>query len=108
MAEPIPLRYIVNHVFLPPNLPQKDDQPESYYANDHDLALLILRCASEFYEEAARSDVELSVRWKPILKMLENFAHLNDAEPFTADDLQDRLISLSDGGTCQNFFFPSM
>jgi hypothetical protein len=99
MAEPFPLRYIVNHIFLPPNLLQKDDQPESYYANDHDLALLTLRCASKFCEEAARSDEELSVRWKPILAMLKNFTHLNDAEPFTADDLRDRLTSLSDGGT---------
>jgi hypothetical protein len=104
MTEPSPLRYIVNHVFLPPNLPQKDDQPESYYANDHDLALLTLRCASKFCEQAARSDEELSVRWKPILAMLKNFAHLNDAEPFTTDDLRDRLTSLSDGGT--RYIFP--
>jgi len=37
----------------------------------------------KFCEQAARSDEELSVRWKPILAMLKNFAHLNDAEPFT-------------------------
>jgi len=36
--------------------------------------------------------------------MLKNFAHLNDAEPFTADDLRDRLTSLSDGGT--RYIFP--
>ena len=30
--------------------------------------------------------------------MLQNFADLNDAEPFTADDLRDRLTALSDGG----------
>ena len=99
MAEPIPLRYIVNHIFLPPHLPQKDDQPESCYANDHDLALLTLQCASMFCEEAAHSDEVLSVRWNPILAMLQDFADLNDAEPFTADDLQDRLTVLSNGGT---------
>jgi len=104
MAEPFPLRYIVNHIFLPPQLPQKYDQPESYYANDHDLALLTHQCAAKFCEEAAHSDEGLSVRWNPILAMLENFADLNDAEPFTADDLRDRLTLLSDGGTR---YFPS-
>ena len=98
MTEPIPLRYIVNHVFLPPELPQKDDQPD-WYANDHDLAILTLQCASKFCDEAALSGEKLSARWNPILAMLQNFADLNDAEPFTADDLQDRLIALSDGGT---------
>jgi hypothetical protein len=103
MAEPFPLRYIVNHIFLPPQLPQKDDQPESY-AYDHDLALLTYQCAARFCEEAAHSDEGLSVRWNPILAMLKNIADLNDAEPFTADDLRDRLTSLSDGGTC--YFLP--
>ena len=98
MAEPIPLRYIVNHVFLPLELPQKDDQPDCY-ANDHNLAVLTLQSASKFCEEALLSGEKLSARWNPILTMLQNFADLNDAEPFTADDLQDRLITLSDGGT---------
>ena len=99
MAEPISLRCIVNHVFLPPELPQKDDQPEPQYVNDRDLALLTLQCASKFCEEASHSGGKLSVRWDPILAMLQSFADLNNAKPFTADDLQDRLIALSDGGT---------
>ena len=98
MTESLPLPYIVNHVFLPPELPQKDDQSD-HYANDHDLASLASRCALKFCEDASRSDEELSLRWGPILTMLQRFADLNDAEPFTTDDLHDRLTALRTGGT---------
>ena len=98
MNEPLPLCYIAHHVFLPPELPQKDDQPD-HYANDHDLAILASRCALKFCEDAACTDEELSLRWGPILGMLQNFADLNDAEPFTTDDLYDRLTALRTGGT---------
>ncbi|KAK0465635.1 hypothetical protein IW261DRAFT_1575029 [Armillaria novae-zelandiae] len=68
------LTYIVNHVFMPPVLPQADDRDLS-----HDAALCraVLDCARR-YQSHLLNDAHKS-RWDVIIKMLQNFeATLSD------------------------------
>ena len=60
------MRYILNHVFLPPKLPQKDD-----YDADLDAALcrLVYDAALEF---AAFLSESQQGRWSTVSRMLRN------------------------------------
>ncbi|KAK0446439.1 uncharacterized protein EV420DRAFT_1715929 [Desarmillaria tabescens] len=62
MAE---LVYIVNHVFLPIQLPHGNDQSQS---NDGALCCVVLESAQEYRNMHANPDV-----WGPMIKMLHNF-----------------------------------
>ncbi|KAK0232833.1 hypothetical protein IW262DRAFT_1443858 [Armillaria fumosa] len=69
------LTYIVNHVFMPPVLPQADDRDLS-----HDAALChaVLDCAHR-YRSHLLNDAPKLRNWDVIIKMLQNFeATLSD------------------------------
>ncbi|KAI3609463.1 hypothetical protein WG66_001304, partial [Moniliophthora roreri] len=66
MADSNLLSYIINHVFLPPKLPQSCDESAENYAG---LCRVILRCAQEYREKVPEEE---RPRWDPVVKMLDN------------------------------------
>ncbi|KAG7450735.1 uncharacterized protein BT62DRAFT_884237 [Guyanagaster necrorhizus] len=63
------LTYIVNHVFMPPVLPQQDDRDIS---NDAALCDAVLECA-RCYRAYLQNDVHKLQKWNIIIDMLQNF-----------------------------------
>ena len=88
--------YILNHVFLPPKLPQEDD------ANGHhDIALcdLVYRASVEFTGFLSRPETQ---QWSVINQMLKTL--LMTTRVFDKDVLAKNILSLRDGGQfCQGF-----
>ncbi|PBL01452.1 hypothetical protein ARMGADRAFT_1073734 [Armillaria gallica] len=73
MDDPV-LTYIVNHVFMPPALPQADDRNIS---QDAALCHAILDCARR-YRSHLLNDVHKLRKWDAIIKMLQNFEETLD------------------------------
>ncbi|KDQ56356.1 hypothetical protein JAAARDRAFT_132359 [Jaapia argillacea MUCL 33604] len=85
MDRPNSLDYIVHHVFLPPKLPQGDDQ---HQANDLALCERTMECAKAYSKSLSP---EAQLRWAPIVRMLEN---LKTSQRFSALATQDILASV--------------
>jgi len=85
------IRYVLNHVFLPPKLPQEDD-----YDANHDVALCRLA-----YQASLEFDTFLSQpqqkKWSTVKQMLKN---LLESTPrlFNNDVLVTNISHLKDGG----------
>ncbi|KAK0456871.1 hypothetical protein EV421DRAFT_1755305 [Armillaria borealis] len=61
------LNYIINHVFLPPILPQEDDRDEKHESG---LCSALLECVQRYQSHL---DDNGEQKWSHILKMLQNF-----------------------------------
>ncbi|KAK0245427.1 hypothetical protein EDD85DRAFT_917513 [Armillaria nabsnona] len=68
------LTYIVNHVFMPPVLPQEDDRDIS---NDAALCHAVLDCARRYQLDLLDDGHKLR-KWDAIIKMLQNFEETLD------------------------------
>ena len=100
-TEPIPrsqqhirkLRYLIDHVFLPPELPQKYDE---------DSAKLQLSLAQFVYDSAVLYvqclPLQERPRWNPILRMLENVVITSDPAAFSKTLLERCMKDMQDGG----------
>lgn len=73
------LRYIVNHVVLPPELPQEDDSSVSY---DNVLLRLVHTTAVSF---ASRLSADEAWLWEPIKTMLAQWTRI--AQDGSIDDM---------------------
>jgi hypothetical protein len=76
------LHYVVDHVFLPPKLPQKDDSSDS---NDATLCDMVYQVAKAYRNVLP---ARTQRRWTPILEMLYNIHTLHQSS--LSDD---RIIS---------------
>lgn len=87
------LRYLINHVFLPPELPQKYDE---------DSAELQLSLAQFAYKSAVLYvqclPLQEQPRWNPILRMLENIAITSDPAALSKTLLEKCIKDTQDGG----------
>ncbi|KAK0198062.1 hypothetical protein F5146DRAFT_1018044 [Armillaria mellea] len=91
MTDPV-LTYIVNHVFMPPALPQADDHDIT-----HDAALChaVLDCARG-YRSHLLNDVHKLRNWDVIIKMLQSFEQtLNDS--LNSTKIYNQLSSMEIG-----------
>jgi hypothetical protein len=92
------LEYFVNHVFMPPKLP--DGAEPDGLENDRLLCQVVLDAALEFSGE--RGGIiytplpESRHRWKVITKLLQNLVDLR-LDP-SADEIQESLLALDNGG----------
>ena len=84
--------YVVNHVFLPPKLPQKDDKDTN---TDRDIVLCRL-VSSASREFATFLPQPQQKRWSIVTEMLKNL--LDSTGPLDKDVLVTKISHLGDGG----------
>ena len=82
--------YILNHVFLPPKLPQEDDTK-----TDCDIALcrLVYDASVDFADFLSKPQQQ---QWSTVIQMLATL--LKTTQVFDADVLAKNILRLEDGG----------
>ncbi|KAJ7221940.1 hypothetical protein C8J57DRAFT_1593700 [Mycena rebaudengoi] len=90
--------YMINHLFLPPKLPQEHDDPDS--SKQRALAQHLSNCATIFYDRLRREDVESSVRahWKNLKKMLSRFARIHEVAGMSPEHLAAAINKMNSKG----------
>ncbi|KAJ7483159.1 hypothetical protein FB451DRAFT_1028934 [Mycena latifolia] len=85
--DPESLSYIINHLFLPPKLPQADD---SALRLQRDLLEHLSACAGAFCEGLEREGVakEVQTRWAILRQMLACFASLHSVANIARESLE--------------------
>ena len=95
----MPLRYVIQHVFLPPKLPQQDD---SSSANDRDLTQRV--------QDALKSAAALSpdeTCWSTLASMTDVLLGENDDSDdsiIPSQRLDTAMLSMKDDGMFWNIF----
>lgn len=84
------LVYILNHVFIPPRLPQEDDHDDN-----HDIALCRVICDASQRFAGFLSQPQRGL-WSTVDQMLQKV--LRTTEVLGKDILVDNILSLGDGG----------
>ena len=88
------LNYIINHVFLPSKLPQKDDSNATKGASLAKEVLSALRSLQDNIPEQERSE------WIPCIKMVGNMLEIRDHfGGLVAKKVEMTLRGMVDGGT---------
>lgn len=96
MGEDDNLDYIIRHVFLPPKLPQKDDEnfEKGTCLIEAVLAALIL-----FQQEyVSEQQEEERAEWGACVKMVENKLRIQCGRGLEADKLGEKLSRMDDRG----------
>lgn len=84
--------YIVNHVFLPAQLPQEDDFDIS---REHALCGVIERCVSEY---AAQAHANRKQRWNRMHSMIGNLQRSHETVSLTSEHVNDSLSEMKELG----------
>jgi hypothetical protein len=87
------LQYAVNHVFLPPELPQHDDQTVA-----HDKFLCDHVCGSIVAYQAGLPAQESS-QWDSILTMVENLGRTQEFNVLSPETIANQISRMRHGGT---------
>lgn len=93
--------YIVNHIFLPAQLPQEDDFD---IAQEHALCTIIEDCAREY---AAQASSQRKRRWNRVHKMLGNLRRSHETVALAADHVNQSLAGMKDSGELYINFGPA-
>ena len=91
------LYHIVNHVFLPPKLPQKDDSDTTKSTSLIEELLTALRLFQAHILKQERSE------WIPCIKMVSGMLELRN--PFgglVTEKVESALRTMMDGGTIES------
>jgi hypothetical protein len=93
MAEAQALRYIINHIFLPPKLPQKDNS-----GTDKDIALIVeFEAALKLFQAYVPSQEQR--RWAACIRMLKGMLELRDPSgDLIPEKVEAALGSMTDQG----------
>ena len=85
------LQYVINHVFLPPKLPQEDDDN---FAKDVSLIRQVLASLKSFQQSVLEQNRS---QWLSCIKMIDNLVMLRDhSEGLVTEKLQASLKELKD------------
>ena len=87
------LLYAVHHVFLPPQLPQEDDQTA-----DRDRFLCELISQSIVAYQRRLPDSQKS-QWDPILRMVDNLTSSQASDVLSAETIERQISHMRAGGT---------
>lgn len=100
--------YIIRHVFLPPKLPQKDDEDaekKTCLIEAVLAALISFRDKHDISEQQEESFME----WSACIKMLDNMLELRnqcgEELELEADKLEEQLREMIDGGKVETKIF---
>lgn len=107
MGKDSKIDYVIRHVFLPPKLPQADDEDveKGTYLIEAVFAALVL-----FQQEyVSEQEKEERAEWSACIKMVENMLGLRNqyGGGLDADKLSEKLSGMIDGGkveTNEKFF----
>ncbi|KAK7053180.1 hypothetical protein VNI00_003799 [Paramarasmius palmivorus] len=88
MADSHHLPYVINHVFLPPKLPQHSDESAENYTG---LCRTILHCAEEYSRNVANNE---RVRWSSIVRMLKRLCFLEAPGGFMKENVEACLLKM--------------
>ena len=94
------LDYIVNHVLLPPKLPQEGETPELVRNAEQDL-LCLLRSSLERYRGDAQPngfDPEIDRLWGIVARMLLKCSKLSSTQALSPRTLCTMFSQLKDSG----------
>jgi hypothetical protein len=97
--KPQSLEYVINHLFLPPKLPQEyDDDPES--SKQRALVQHLADCADLFCDHLRREDVEDRVQacWGVLQTMLSNFANVYEGASLSREHLAATINTMDPDG----------
>lgn len=97
------LEYIINHVFLPPKLPQK---AEDHTDAKNSTLLKILQYIAETYLQNG-TDSERS-QWTLIIRMLTSLRSLENGSSLPIKEFCDVVVGMKTGGnyTCRPRYLP--
>ena len=88
------LDYIINHVILPPKLPQKDDSDATKDSSLVEELLVALKSFQAHIPEQQR------LEWIPCIKMVRNMLQIGDHfGGLVAEEVETTLRDMVDGGT---------
>lgn len=92
------LEYIINHVFLPPKLPQK---AEDYTDAKNSTLLKLLQHVAETYLQNGTDSERL--QWALIIRMLTNLRSLENGSSLPNKEFRDAIVGMKTGGnyTCR-------
>ncbi|KAF9016697.1 hypothetical protein BDZ89DRAFT_397971 [Hymenopellis radicata] len=85
------LRYAVEHVFMPPKLPQAAGDPTQELARESALARYVSRAANSF------PTLEMGTEWMAVVEMLKAVRKLHGDTPYTVDQLRQRFVHMLPG-----------
>jgi len=95
MTDKEALIYQINHVFLPPDLPQEDDKNESHEKALLETVCLGLKLFREYFPTNQRYKLDHCIR------MVDNMICIRDRNGFLDPIiLDDKIENLSDYGWC--------
>lgn len=96
------LRYIIDHLFFPLELPQKDDRLPG---REHALVDIVSTSSLAYRGRCLAEDCPSSDAWPALVDLLAGMAHLYSADPdYSAEDVALRLANMDTGGTCLSAF----
>ena len=88
------LTFIINHVFLPPQLPQDDDH------SPQNLVALIRKCLNSLTLFQSVLPLEEQSSWDPIVKLVNNLLlSRDDTSRLSAKRLESLMATMNNGGT---------
>ncbi|KIK69250.1 hypothetical protein GYMLUDRAFT_255795 [Collybiopsis luxurians FD-317 M1] len=85
------IRYVINHIFLPPKLPQENDQSGDL---DNIIASMALEAAKRF---RTRLDTDNNRKWGAVMKMLRDFRDLQQTNILDKEKVAKALHELNIG-----------
>ena len=91
------LRSIVEHVFMPPKLPQQGPDEETERKTNVALCNSLIEAAQDFLKVLPSSETPL---WMHMIKTVE-LARCAAKAPLKEDDLQRVLLDMALGSTCR-------
>ena len=86
------LDYFINHIFLPPKLPQKHD---SDAAREHALCVFMRKCTNQFLSLLPASQKKT---WAPSFRFLGHLCDLYENDALAGDFLEGKLRHLGNDG----------
>lgn len=91
--DPGHLKFIINHVFLPPKLPQQSD--EGTGAKNATFLKLIRHVAEVYHQNMTGSE---NLQWVPIVQMLNTLCLLENGSSLPAEAFLDAVARMTTGG----------
>ncbi|KAF8252042.1 hypothetical protein K440DRAFT_578390 [Wilcoxina mikolae CBS 423.85] len=92
---PLPcLEFAINHVFLPPRLPQKADESS---AEKHSVLLRLLHHSSVLFRNQLSYDAIRNSSWPAAVKMLQHFGMLENTHSLSSQTFATLVRGMMDG-----------